>query len=329
VRSQDLQNGIIQISPVGGLADRKKMYILGAGLAGCLAGISFDKAMILEASPNFVTNHRAILRMRNESVSHLTGIAFQKVLVRKFVYDDSFKKFASPIDIVAYSRKVSGKISSRSITDLNDDVRYIPPADFHSQLIDRLSGRITYGQKITRITPQAIFTESGMYECCDSTISTMPLDVMLNATMKYMVDGFNHSYRKIYVSELTIPDCDIHLTVYYPHLSGIYRASIIGDRLNIESVMPIEPDDLRYVQSTLGISNAKTNIHNHEQKYGKLTPIDDRTRKDVLFKLTNEFGIYSLGRFACWRNILLDDVVKDISQIKKMMNTHPYERALS
>jgi hypothetical protein len=41
-----------------------------------------------------------------------------------------------------------------------------------------------------------------------------------------------------------------------------------------------------------------------------------------LFRLTHERNIYSLGRFATWRNILLDDVVDDIAAIKKLLKAN-------
>ena len=43
-----------------------------------------------------------------------------------------------------------------------------------------------------------------------------------------------------------------------------------------------------------------------------------------MHKMTVDHGVYSLGRFATWRNILLDDVVKDIDVIKSMMGQDKY-----
>ena len=51
---------------------------------------------------------------------------------------------------------------------------------------------------------------------------------------------------------------------------------------------------------------------------GKIVPLPDAARKRLLFRLTHEHGIYSLGRFATWRNVLLDDVVNDIAVIKRL-----------
>jgi hypothetical protein len=40
-----------------------------------------------------------------------------------------------------------------------------------------------------------------------------------------------------------------------------------------------------------------------------------------LFRLTHEHNVFSLGRFATWRNILLDDVVDDIVQVKRLLKS--------
>jgi hypothetical protein len=50
-------------------------------------------------------------------------------------------------------------------------------------------------------------------------------------------------------------------------------------------------------------------------------PIDDALRKQLLFRLTHEHNVFSLGRFATWRNILLDDVVDDIVQVKRLLKS--------
>jgi hypothetical protein len=61
-----------------------------------------------------------------------------------------------------------------------------------------------------------------------------------------------------------------------------------------------------------------------KQKYGKIAPIDNAWRRAFMHRLTIDNGIYSLGRFATWRNILLDDIIKDISVIKEMMKQDSY-----
>jgi branched-subunit amino acid ABC-type transport system permease component len=66
----------------------------------------------------------------------------------------------------------------------------------------------------------------------------------------------------------------------------------------------------------------------HKQSYGKIAPIDEQFRRFVVEHLSQKHSIYSLGRFATWRNILLDDVLKDLQVIKKLMNADLYSRKI-
>ncbi len=65
-----------------------------------------------------------------------------------------------------------------------------------------------------------------------------------------------------------------------------------------------------------------------EQEYGKIAPVDDLPRKALLARLTDRHNIFSLGRFATWRNILLDDVAHDATVVKRLMALGSYERKL-
>jgi hypothetical protein len=81
--------------------------------------------------------------------------------------------------------------------------------------------------------------------------------------------------------------------------------------------------DEHAISAAFGIQLASCeSLGSVDQKYGKIAPIDDNLRKQLLFRLTHERNIYSLGRFATWRNILLDDVVDDIAAIKKLLKAN-------
>ena len=71
-----------------------------------------------------------------------------------------------------------------------------------------------------------------------------------------------------------------------------------------------------------------TFLESHEQYLGKICPIDDHGRKAIMRFLTESKNIYSLGRYATWRNIGMDDILNDIYQIRKMISADGYDRAL-
>ena len=54
-------------------------------------------------------------------------------------------------------------------------------------------------------------------------------------------------------------------------------------------------------------------------KYGKLLPIEEKVRKEFILYLTQQYNIFSVGRFATWRQLLLDDIVDDINVIDNMV----------
>jgi hypothetical protein len=118
-------------------------------------------------------------------------------------------------------------------------------------------------------------------------------------------------------------------TIYYPEDdTPMYRASITGDTLIIEAaettvaVKEWLPRAMTNIARSFGISaDSISSPLVSSQRYGKIAPVDDAVRKNAMFTLTHSHRVYSLGRFATWRNILLDDVVDDIAVIKRLMHS--------
>jgi hypothetical protein len=84
-----------------------------------------------------------------------------------------------------------------------------------------------------------------------------------------------------------------------------------------------------------GLNDNHVHIHiedptvNH-QPFGKIAPIEESLRRRFILHLTDKWNIYSLGRFATWRSLLLDNLVDDIKHIEKMItNGCNYERRLT
>ena len=64
------------------------------------------------------------------------------------------------------------------------------------------------------------------------------------------------------------------------------------------------------------------------QPYGKIVDMDKGLREAFMHELTTAHRVFSLGRFATWRNILLDDVVNDIAAIDRLVKASEYSRKL-
>jgi hypothetical protein len=312
------------------------MYILGSGMAGCLAATLNPTATILEAAISPPDNHSAVLRFRTDNISKVTGIPFKKVHVHKSIwYKGKHYRQADPHMANLYSQKVAGKILPRSIWDLSSVDRFIAPPDFHMKLLERLNKRIVYGAKVTDITKDNIFAEMGntaMFARNDTAIiSTMPMPVLADVLGEYdsegLVLGQNFHHAPIYTERWEVADCDVHQTVYFPSDdTPMYRATLTGNALILEGTHPSDHmiDHACFAFGIINIDRYKL-IKRGELKYGKIAPIDESVRKNFMFKCTHELGIFSLGRFATWKNLLMDDVYDDIFTIRRMIGQSAYD----
>ena len=191
------------------------------------------------------------------------------------------------------------------------------PIDFQDQLRNRCEGRIHYEAAI-----------QDAFHGDDPIISTIPMYVLSDFLGMNVFVEMEKSIRPIYVTRYRIDDCDAHMTNYFPDPSrAVYRASISGDILIIECTMGMDDKDWFEVIDSFGLSAHAMSLQmsDYEQRNGKLSPIDESLRKEFILHTTLEHGIYSLGRFAIWKNILLDDVFKDIDRIRHFINLSKYD----
>jgi hypothetical protein len=308
--------------------------IVGAGLSGLIAAYAWPVVPIYEAALEPRAQHRALLRFRSDAVSRLTGIEFKPVLVRKAIWSGG--AFRKPNIAIAnqYSMKTLGRYEpDRSIWNIEPATRYIAPEDFYEQLIEQHKSRLCWNTRYDFKTNTAYW--GGAYQqTLSPIISTVPMPVTIENIIGHKP---KEEFRRapITVQRYRIPDCNVYQTVYFPDPTmAVYRVSITGDLMIVESVGPahglVEDDWRHIICSAFGLSSRGRMdlIETTRQNYGKIVPLPDALRKHLLFRLTNEHHIYSLGRFATWRNILLDDVVDDIAVIKRLMRSgHPYDVA--
>lgn len=300
--------------------------ILGAGLSGLIAATQFPNAQVFEANGPEQLSHKAVLRFRSEAVSRLTGIPFRKVTVRKSIWHKGEHVPPSMRLANMYSRKTNGGLHDRSIWNLEPVERYIAPENLQQQMADMIGNRINWWTKIDGSDLQRWRH--------DPVISTVPMPVMLD-----LLDGAGgiarsgpgFGFASIVVDRYRVHDADVFQTVYFPgEDTSVYRASITGDLLIIERKGDMTFTDFSEVLDAFGLDDCHVQLidENHAQRFGKISPIDDKWRRDAIYNLTQEYGIYSLGRFAVWKNILLDDVVHDAAVVKKLITAGRYGASL-
>ena len=284
--------------------------IVGAGLAGLITGSVFPKAEIFESGAEQQSSHKAVLRFRTTAVGDTTGVAFKKVKVNKGLWFDG--KFVKTDIRLAnlYSKKVLGKLADRSIWNLDSVERYIAPDDLIPQLIDRCGNRIKWNTTLDKIPSGAI--------------STIPMESLAKLLDFPEIPKFEYS--SIQVKRFTVEGADVYQTVYYPCPNlNVYRASITKDLLIAEFVKYPNIEDLDAILMSFGLNYLDVKkLEQVQQKFGKIAPIDEGWRRNFIYQTTKQHGIYSIGRFATWRNVLLDDIVHDAQVIKQLIQGDEY-----
>lgn len=300
------------------------MLIVGAGMAGLLAGhmLRRHRPLIVEAQESLPNNHAALLRFRTTKVAEATGIPFQQVLARKYVLNErGLSDRATIADNNEYSIKVTGEARDRSVLDLTPGQRYIAPPDFINQMASGLE--ISYGYK-WKPDPELHPPEK-------PAISTIPMPSLMKMVEWSVIPEFKHKPIWTVTAYIEHPPTELFQTIYYPSLGlKYYRASLTGNRVSVEYVTEPSAEmaqmEVMKVLDDFGIySRYNTPVIAFEpgyikaQFYGKLLPIDEMERKAFIMGMTDKYEIWALGRFATWRQILLDDVVDDVKFIDRVI----------
>jgi len=294
--------------------------IVGAGLAGLICAHSMPRETVVEIQPEPDEVHKALLRFRSTAVADLTGIEFRAVEVRKGIWEGDGWQQPNIRAANLYSVKCLDRMIDRSIWNLDPVVRYIAPPNFYERLIESVGSRIKWGMD-WRVAQ----AEGDVHA---PIISTAPLDAMLGTFDIKTGEKFERAV--ITVKRYRVYKSDVHQTVYFPSTAhSLYRASITGDLMicefsgepdgpwwtELRDAFGVCPMDLKEVETT-------------KQSYGKIAPIDNGKRCAAIARLSQDFNIFSVGRFATWRNILLDDVVKDAAIVKRLIRASAYDRKL-
>lgn len=283
------------------------MLIIGAGMAGLLAANMLG-GDIHERQSSLPNNHHSVLRFRSSLVGDVLGIPFKKVKLIK----DVVRWRNSVADALAYSLKTNETLrSDRSIyasAGVVED-RYIAPPDLIDQMA--LNQSIIYNSEMTNL-------HEDWGKCKQPIISTIPMPALMDLLdyPKRDISMFNHITGVTITA--TIANCEAYVTLLVPDpFFPFSRISITGNQLMIEASHNISHQTVFEAIEFLGIPPSKiSNINTHTQRYAKITPVDDDYRKSFLAWATDQYNIFSLGRFATWRpGLLTDDLVKDIRLI--------------
>lgn len=308
-------------------------------MAGLLAGCMFRAdGQIYESANRLPNNHHALLRFRSNIISTYLNIPFTEVSVMKMT-----KPWRNPVaDAMAYSEKCTGRRTLRSILTAQDKVeqRYIAPPDFIQEMERHQINEVRYGTTVDLDWLRLARDRK------EPVISTMPMPVLMGI-LGYQDDALKFEHTTGLVLQVELPqDTDVCATIYYPQPDfDVSRAALTGGLLqiecpvrwagpNVDAVAESWTADqsrvlnsiVQPVLSDFGLDDIKVSYTVKRQRYAKILPVDDRARKRFIMWATDNWGIYSLGRFAVWKpGLLLDDVFHDIQAIQRMMAGTNYE----
>lgn len=329
---------------------KTKIKILGLGQTSMICAIMLCKrgfdVEIFDEKPldQFKQSHFALLRFKTDKIEQETGIKLSKFKTEKAIYiGKHFDKVIvneSNIELNnKYSFKVSGKYQSRSIGNLNSGIRYQPPENFFELLLNKcVELGVKFKKESINASINAIINKFDNF----NVISTIPMPKINEIIFK---KDINFDFQKIYTAEFELTEnvFDVNQTIYFPEEHHLpYRISITNNKIKCEmskkqyenkknkhSEIEIIDDLMNIFCDAFGVNFdfIRTCFLNFdfknvikEQKFGKISPIDEHTRQTIIYQLTKKYNIYSLGRFSCWRNILLDDVVDDVKVIEKLIS---------
>lgn len=287
-----------------------------------------------ELQPSLPFNHGALLRFRTDAVAKATGQPFTRVRVHKAVlWNGSLVKTPTLQMANSYSLKVTGRVLPRSILNTDPVDRWIAPPDFIEKMTKGVN--IIYGSGLDKVG----IIDSEIF---GPTISTIPMPSLMELVEWRDRPIFLYDSIISVATKIIDPMVNVYQTIYAPSKEvPWYRASITGDTLILEYMYHDWPDEdyhsmsseekrdqcFAEIMRTLELFGFGGNSFDLEvdiptvkfQKFGKLKPIDDIVRRSFIYGMTQKYGIYSLGRFGTWRQLLLDDVVNDVNVIDRFL----------
>lgn len=320
--------------------DRREVehLIIGAGLSGMMMGYLLKRNYeIIDGAPmpNFRTGAPFYLHAPIDWLP--SSQSWKQIDVHHNYWDGSeFGNRPTIKHFNDYSRKIlAGKISDTSLKFMDGSVKqgYVPGNGEAGQVLrdlhEEVDGRTHFGCKLKKLDAQAkLATIEGPlgdpFEVkYQRLISTMPLPVLL----KMVGEKFEHSFQAddIFTSFYKVPEgavVDAYQVIYITSDQWTpYRASLMGQQVFIESMHhQSKAENLNLIKLLWGF---KTIEASGEQviKNGKFHPIERTQRRLLLAKLTNQYDIYCLGRFAVWDYKRIDHIANDAQALLKIIRS--------
>ncbi len=314
--------------------------IIGAGLSGLMMGYLHKRNyLIVEASPaiNFDIGTPFYLHAPLEWLP----TAWKEIDVHHHCWDGArFHRVPDLRMMNNYSRKIVGKIIDTSLKFMDGSVKrgFVPEGGNAGQvlkdLVNEVGSNLHLATKLIKLDAKnkaaAIELPHGSSRIIryKNLVSTLPLPVML----KMLGLEFPHKFESDPITTIffdLLPGASVEafqtINITDP-ADPFYRVSLMDQKIVFETMNPDDQDAASLCAYALELGSKLWGFILDPNsgvlqtvKPGKFHPIPKTARKQLLAKLTNEFGIYCLGRYAIWDYQRIDHVAENAKKILQLM----------
>jgi uncharacterized ParB-like nuclease family protein len=235
------------------------------------------------------------------------------------VYDGEFHSAPTPFHINKYALKIYGKLQPSNILNFHKQSQDMIYPMNKCELANALrpNNKNTLQANITAVDPKAkvVKVEKDGLETeirYDYLVNTLPLPVLLK--LLNIVPKEQLSFSPFAVNKISAPSTKLYQMTYCTHAGGISRITLIDDALYLDTVKEFTTEDDILLHKLYGVTT--DDIQSSSQVF-RFDPIDKRTRKELIFFLTQEYDIMLLGRYGSWSFKIANDVWDDT----KLLNT--------
>jgi len=307
--------------------------IIGGGISGLLMGYvlkEYDYTILEQASESSIITGAPFYL--HKPIDWLPT-KWKRIEVHKNCWDGKwFVRTPNIGHMNDYARKITGKIHDTSLKFMDGGIEegYLPVGGNSSRvikdLLDANERHVQYSCRVTEILPAKkvikLNKEDKEYTIHYSNlISTIPLPVLLRMLnleidFTFKADPILTSAYKVTENEAVDAYQIIYVTT--PKLKP-YRVSLMHNTIFVEAMVPMDEDENRnLIKMVWGFENPK-HIETKSVSPGKFHPIERNKRKILLARLTSDYGIYCIGRYAVWAYKRLDHLADDAMELVKII----------
>lgn len=285
----------------------KPIIVVGAGLSGLIAAEAlsangfdyeiFETKKEIEFNPTENAYY-----LHSDNIQKILPISLKKVKVYKYFYDWTDGRYINKITpkiLFDYTQRDHGLMTDSSIEECGKELfGYIPQFTdgIHKILYNRHRHKINFD-----------YTFDPFVNIDQVKINTSSL-------------SFNLKFEISDVHRYTLENMNLN-NIIIIHSNCIFKRAILKN--NTIYIEELESDALAdlVINRITGCNIQSINIEKTRKIFQvkKFKPINEVERKNILFNLTKNYNIYSLGRYATQSYKRIDHVVEDALDIVKMI----------